>query len=179
MLLHLFRMEFRHESSVGQFCEWMSMSSPSWDAHLKLFMMMFFILVHALCGVVRPLGVIRCLYQPDGRRNVVIFDDSVSSGIWLRLLAMCMVAKHVADSEMSRMILSVMSFASLLMCLLTGDRSMTRSMLPPGFGTKKAWQHHLCGSAAFLILSLFMRSAMWASALAWYLSGVCLVVNAL
>ena len=62
--------------------------------------------------------------------------------------------------------LSVEVSASLLMCLLTGDKSVTRSLLSPGFVTKKAWQHHLYGSVTFEIIPFSLRSAMWASALA-------------
>ena len=113
------------------------MSSALCAAHLKPFMIMFFTSFHVFCGVARPLGVFRCLYCPDGRMNVVIFDDSLSNEIWLRPFAMFFVAKHVADTGMSGLF-SAMSSASLFMCLLTGDRSVTRSMLPPGFGTRKA-----------------------------------------
>ena len=144
-------------------------------AHLELLVNLCFTSFHASFGVVRPLGIVRYLYRPDGRTNVVSLEDSSSSCIWVRPSAMSIVAKQPAEvgmcGSLSSAVLSVS--ASRRMYLLIGERSVTRSMmLLLGFGTKNAWQHHGLGSATFVILPLLVSSAMWASALAWYLVKV-------
>ena len=115
------------------------MASALLVAHLEL-LIFCFTSFHASFGVVIPLGIVRYLYRPDGRRNVVRLDDSSSSGIWVRPSAMMIVAKHAAEVGMygssSSALLSVR--VSRCMYLL----SVTRSMLLLDFGTKNAWQHH-------------------------------------
>ena len=129
MLLHLLRMDCRCLSSVGESGAWMSIVSALWVAHLELFVKVCFTSFHAWCGVLSPFDATRCLYHPDSWRNAVILDEFLSRDIWLRPSAMLMVAKHAGMSGLS---------VSLVMYLLSGERSVTRSMLPPGLGTKKA-----------------------------------------
>ena len=64
--------------------------------NLQLLAMDCFTLFHSLCGGVRLCGSDRCLYRPNGKRNVVTNDDSSSSGIWNCPSARSSVAKHVA-----------------------------------------------------------------------------------
>ena len=157
----------------------MSIASALLVGHQELFVMFCLTSFQALWGVTSSLDAIRCRYQPDGRRNVVSLDDSSSSSILFWPSAMFMVAKHAADAGMRGLLFSVMLCVSRLMCLLSGGRYMTRSMLLPGFGTKNVWQHHVFGSATLFMLPLLMSSALWAFALAWYPNGICLVVDTL
>ena len=143
-------------------------------AHLEMLVMFCFTSFHASCGLMSPFGAVKYLYRPNGGRNVVSREDSLSSGIWFRPSAMSIVAKHTANPGICGLLWSAMLSVSVsrLMCLLSGEKSMTRFMLLPGFGTKNAWQHHGLGSTTFVILPLLVSSAMWASALASYLRGL-------
>ena len=85
-------------------------------------------------------------------------DACLCRGICVRPPSMLIVAKQDAESGMFGILLC--DEGVLLMCLLTGDRSVTKSIWPPDFGTKKAWQHHLCGPVTLVILPWVMRSSM-------------------
>ena len=64
-----------------------------------------------------------CFTSFNALWGVTSLDDSLSSGIWFWSSAMSIVAEHAADAGMLRLLLSTM------LCLLSGDRSVTRSML--------------------------------------------------
>ena len=100
----------------------MSIAAALCVAHLELFVIGFFTSFHVCCGVIGPFGVTRCLYRLDGMRNVVIFDEALSSGIWFWHSSISIVAKHAAIAGMCGLLSSAKLFVPLLICLLSGDR---------------------------------------------------------
>ena len=125
------------------------MSSTIFLAHGRLSIMASVCRHHSSQDAFGPCGIRRYLYLPHGSRKVVFREDSLSRAVWKNPFTASIFAKYFADAGFVCKISDTQ--AKGCTGLSTNELSLVkfvtiRTLLPSGFTTKKAGEHHSVGS---------------------------------